>query len=122
MPTKPEIEALKKRASAETYSRFRTLSGQKTCECFWDNHKEAQIGIFQRDGLWLFKCPKCDKGGDILRFIREARHCTFPEALKLLREQVGGAVPADTHIAFEYNQGKAAARLSEGMPFLAQRG
>lgn len=123
MPTKPEISALTKRATPETYNRFRPLSQQRKCPCFWDNHKEAQIGVFRTDdGMWRFKCPKCDKGGDILSFIQEANRCTFPEALKLLREALGESAPSERPVSFDYNQGKAAARLHEVLGFLAARG
>jgi len=122
MPNKQEIEALKKRATPETYSGFRKLSAQRTCGCFWDSHKEARIGVFQKDGLWLFKCPKCDKGGDIFRFIQESRQCAFPEAIKLLREALGESAPRESRAVFNYNQGQAAARLSEVLEFLAKRG
>jgi hypothetical protein len=122
MATTPEILELKKLATPDTYSRFRPLSHQRTCPCVFDTHKEAQVGVFQKEGLWLFNCPACKKGGDILTFIQKTKSCNFPEALRLLREALGKTIASEVHVAFEYNPALAATRLPEVMEFLLNRG
>jgi hypothetical protein len=122
MLTKPEILALKKRATPETYRRFRSFSSQQTCDCFWESHKEARIGLFQKDGVWLFNCFGCKKGGDILAFIIGAKRCTFSEALKKLQAEFGESTPSEPQAGFTFSQEAAAARLPEALEFLATRG
>jgi len=42
----------------------------------------------------IFHCFGCHKGGDVIRFVMEFEHLTFPEAVRVLAERHGIAVPS----------------------------
>jgi DNA primase len=42
----------------------------------------------------IFYCFGCGKGGDVFNFVREMEKCDFPEALKIVAEKSGIALPA----------------------------
>jgi hypothetical protein len=56
-------------------------------------------------GHQFYKCFGCGASGDVLKFVMEFEHVSFPEALKLLAERNGIPMPkraeyadADTHL------------------------
>jgi DNA primase len=42
----------------------------------------------------IFYCFGCGKGGDVFNFVREMEKCEFPEALKIVAEKSGIALPS----------------------------
>jgi DNA primase len=42
----------------------------------------------------IFYCFGCGKGGDVFNFVREMEKCEFPEALKIVAEKSGMALPS----------------------------
>jgi len=42
----------------------------------------------------IFYCFGCGKGGDVFNFVREMEKCDFPEALKIVAEKCGIALPS----------------------------
>ena len=57
--------------------------------CPFHAEKTASFKIDDRRGDWLFHCKGCGKGGDILKFIVENDHVTFPEAIAVLEKSAG---------------------------------
>jgi DNA primase len=53
---------------------------------FHDDHRPS----FRVDRQWQnFKCWSCNKYGDVISFVQEHEHITFPEALELLARRAG---------------------------------
>src|SRR6266581_8798747 len=49
-------------------------------------HREKQV----------FHCFGCGAGGDVFEFVKRIENVSFPEALKIVAEKFGVAVPADS--------------------------
>lgn len=56
-------------------------------------HKEKTPSFYVSPHKQIFKCFGCGKGGDIIKFLCEHDHMTFIEALTLLANQAGVAIP-----------------------------
>jgi DNA primase len=55
--------------------------------CPFHNEKSPSFYVSPERGR--YKCFGCGKGGDVLTFVQEIEHCTFPEALSLLADRAG---------------------------------
>src|SRR6202165_6115711 len=42
----------------------------------------------------IYHCFGCGKGGDVFKFVMEMEKCAFPEAIRIVGEQTGIAIPA----------------------------
>src|SRR5205807_1737226 len=56
-------------------------------------HQERTPSFSVHQGRQFYKCFGCGAGGDSLKFVMDFEGITFPEALKLLAERNGIAMP-----------------------------
>ncbi len=56
-------------------------------------HAEKTPSFYVHPGRNSFKCFGCGKGGDIITFVRETEGLSFLEALRVLADQAGVAMP-----------------------------
>ena len=68
-------------------------------------HSEKTPSFSVHAGHQFYKCFGCGASGDVLKFVMEFEHVSFPEALKLLAERNGIPMPkraeyadAETHL------------------------
>src|SRR5215813_6393134 len=59
--------------------------------CPFHNEKTPSFSVHA--GHQFYKCFGCGAAGDVLKFVMEFEHVSFPEALKLLAERNGIAMP-----------------------------
>jgi DNA primase len=59
--------------------------------CPFHNEKTPSFSVHA--GHQFYKCFGCGVGGDVLHFVMEIEHISFPEALKLLAERYGIPMP-----------------------------
>jgi DNA primase len=60
--------------------------------CPFHSEKTPSFSVHPAKGL--FKCFGCGKGGSVIIFVKEIEGCSFPEAVKLVAEKCGVAIPA----------------------------
>ena len=56
-------------------------------------HSEKTPSFSVHAGHQFYKCFGCGAAGDVLKFVMEFEHVSFPEALKLLAERNGIPMP-----------------------------
>src|SRR5208337_2237154 len=61
----------------------------------------------------IFYCFGCGKGGDVFNFVREVEKCEFPEALRIVAEKCGIALPSKREHSPEERR-KSASRANSG--------
>jgi hypothetical protein len=123
-------EDLKRRAGLFPYQRRLQLhksgEGYKALCCF-HRDRNPSLSIFERDGVWLFKCWVCTKQGDIIQFVMERDRVQFQEAMKIIGAECG-LLPPDVRPeqnAFEYDRREATDSLladGEAQEYLIGRG
>lgn len=59
--------------------------------CPFHNEKTPSFNVLPEKGI--FKCFGCGKGGDAITFIREHQKMSYPEAIQVLAERLGIALP-----------------------------
>lgn len=105
-----DVKELKQRAGIEPYERrlpgLRRSGKAYVAPCPWHDDRNPSFGVFEKDGEWFYKCHPCDKGGDLLDFIREFDKLAFKDALALLAHECGIGLPVKPQpfIRFEYNR------------------
>ncbi|MGH9769677.1 MAG: DNA primase [Blastocatellia bacterium] len=67
-------------------------------------HNEKTPSFYVSQGKQIFKCFGCSKGGDVFDFIMEIEGCSFPEAVRIIADKTGVAVPVETDNAREYEE------------------
>ena len=60
--------------------------------CPFHSEKTPSFNVHQGKGL--FKCFGCSVGGDVFGFIMQIEGCSFPEAVRIVAEKTGIAIPA----------------------------
>ncbi|MFN7996209.1 MAG: DNA primase [Bryobacteraceae bacterium] len=74
------------------YVRLRkTGSSRYTGLCPFHNEKTPSFSVHA--GHQFYKCFGCGVSGDVLKFVMEFEHVSFPEAMKLLAERNGIPIP-----------------------------
>lgn len=56
-------------------------------------HREETPSFSVSPGKQIFYCFGCHKGGSVVNFIMEIEKCSYPEALRMLAERAGIALP-----------------------------
>ena len=74
--------------------------------CPFHSEKTPSFGV--HSALQYYKCFGCDAAGDVFKFVMEHDSLTFPEALKVLAERYGIAMPERQHDADPEAQERAA--------------
>jgi DNA primase len=57
-------------------------------------HQEKSPSFTVSPTKQIFYCFGCGKGGDVFNFVREMEKCDFPEALRIVAEKCGIALPS----------------------------
>ena len=70
-------------------------------------HDEKSPSFYVTPSLGYYHCFGCGAGGDVIKFVKEFEHLTFPEAVERLAARAG--------IELTYEQGSAAPRLQSGL-------
>ncbi len=70
-------------------------------------HKEKTPSFSVNADLQIFHCFGCGAGGNVFTFIMRMEGVTFPEAVKLLAQQAGIALPEDEENFDEYREKEA---------------
>lgn len=66
--------------------------------CPFHDDRNPSLVVYQRDGVWRFKCYGCDVAGDAIDWVRRHEGLNFPQAIKRL-ERRDGATPRAVAIA-----------------------
>ncbi|HEY9070089.1 MAG TPA: DNA primase [Candidatus Ozemobacteraceae bacterium] len=64
-------------------------------------HQEKTPSFYVVPDKQIFHCFGCSKGGDVFRFLMEAEHLTFPEAIRQLARRAGVAIPIEKDPEYE---------------------
>lgn len=62
-------------------------------------HQEKTPSFAVHPGKQIYHCFGCGAGGDVFRFVMEIEKCSFPEAVRLVAEKSGLALPTASHRA-----------------------
>lgn len=60
--------------------------------CPFHSEKTPSFNVHQGKGL--FKCFGCSVGGDVFGFVMQIEGCSFPEAVRIVAEKTGIAIPS----------------------------
>lgn len=66
-----------------------------TCKGLCPFHSERTPSFVVYPETQSFFCFGCNKGGDIINFIQDIEHLSYPEAVKLLADKAGVPMPED---------------------------
>ena len=80
-------------------------------------HTEKTPSFSVHQGLQIFKCFGCGKGGDVFNFLMETQGLTFYEALQSLAESHGIPMPASTR----NSMGDAESRLRDSLDIMHEK-
>jgi DNA primase len=64
------------------------------CPIHGGDNETALSVTRKRDGVWLWHCFACDKGGSVIDFVMQADDVDFKEAVSICREEI---VDGDVH-------------------------
>lgn len=67
--------------------------------CCCPFHSEKTPSFSVNRSRQIYKCFGCGEGGNVVTFVMKYENCTFPEAIKILADKVGVALPE-----IEYSQ------------------
>src|SRR5713101_3892646 len=56
-------------------------------------HSEKTPSFNVHPARQIYHCFGCGKGGDVFNFVMEMEKCEFPEAIRIVAEKTGIAVP-----------------------------
>ena len=62
-----------------------------TCCCPFHSEKTPSFSVNRN--RQIYKCFGCGQGGNVVTFVMKYENCTFPEAIKLLADRAGVALP-----------------------------
>lgn len=75
----------------QTYVRLRKAGPRYVALCPFHVEKSPSFSV--HPGHQFFKCFGCGEGGDVIGFVMKIQNLSFPEALKLLADSHGIAMP-----------------------------
>jgi DNA primase len=73
------------------YLSLKKKGGSYWACCPFHNEKTSSFHVHPAKGI--FKCFGCGKGGNVLSFVKEMEGCSYPEAIKMVAEKCGVAIP-----------------------------
>lgn len=86
--TADELKALiEPQAIYQDYVKLARRGRRSVGLCPFHKEKTPSFSVDLENGL--FYCFGCHKGGDLLQFIQEMEHCSFPEAMEILARKGG---------------------------------
>src|SRR5438094_335615 len=81
----------------QVVSEYVTLKGTGTAlKALCPFHAEKTPSFSVHREKQVFHCFGCGAGGDVFEFVKRIENVSFPEALKIVAEKFGVAVPADS--------------------------
>src|SRR5215475_6620964 len=93
-------------------------------------HSEKTPSFSVHAGHQFYKCFGCGAAGDVLKFVMEFEHVSFPEALKLLAERngiplekrgVSAEVGAQFELGYAERSGRTLLRIFERQGFTPEQ-
>ena len=75
------------------YVRLKKRGSKFVGLCPFHNEKTPSFNVDPNEHL--FYCFGCQKGGDTFSFVRDVEHVSFPEAVRMLAERAGIALPEE---------------------------
>ena len=61
--------------------------------CCCPFHSEKTPSFSVNRNRQIYKCFGCGEGGNVVTFVMKYENCTFPEAIKMLADKAGVALP-----------------------------
>src|SRR3989344_813357 len=104
-----EIEEVKQRLDlVELVGQYVTLKkagANYKASCPFHQEKTASLMVSPEKQIW--KCFGCGKGGDHYKFIMEAEHLEFGDALRLLAQKAGVTLQSRTRSEYQTQESKS---------------
>lgn len=123
---KEQVAEIKQKAGVSFYEsrlrRFTREGREYRAECPKHHDEHPSFTVYQRDGVWLWKCFPCNAGGDVFEFVKWLDGTSFSEAVKVLAAKIGYELETEEQPSFNYDPAMAAARLPEVLDYLLKRG
>jgi DNA primase len=90
---KIDTDQLKKHAGLRPYKhRLRNLTrvgkGYTAC-CPLHQDTNPSFALNQKEGVWLWHCFPCQRGGDCIKLVMEMDTCDFLTAIRIISEECG---------------------------------
>lgn len=87
-----ELDQLKQQFPESIANRVKL---QKKGSAWWGccpflDERKASFKVSEHNGIYVFKCFGCGKGGTVIDFLMESEHCSLPEAVKIAQQEMGG--------------------------------
>src|SRR6202158_6594777 len=73
------------------YARLKKSGQNFTALCPFHEEKSPSFAVHPTKQI--YHCFGCGKGGDVFKFVMEMEKCAFPEAIRIVAEKCGIAVP-----------------------------
>lgn len=89
-----DIEKLKRaiplwQIAQERLPDLKRQGSEYLAKCPFHDDSTPSFRIYEKDGLWLFKCFGCSENGNAIQFIQKFDQITFPEAVEKLKILAG---------------------------------
>lgn len=86
-----QVEEIKQKVNiADVVGQYVALKrGGKNLKGLCPFHGEKTPSFMVNEGIGIYKCFGCGKGGDVISFVMEMEKVDFPEALEILAERAG---------------------------------
>lgn len=56
---------------------------------FHDDRNAGNFDVYQHQGTWIYHCLACNASGSVLDVVQKTDNCSFPEAVKIVRDAIG---------------------------------
>ncbi len=93
------------------YVHLQKRGNNYLCCCPFHNDKRPSMSVNQ--SRQMYKCFACGEGGSVFTFLQKYENYTFPEAVKVLAERAGVALPEENRTAENKARESRRARLLE---------
>ena len=93
------------------YVRLQKKGGRHWGLCPFHNEKSASFSV--NGDLQVYHCFGCGAGGNVYTFVMNYENYTFPEAVRMLAERAGVALPQEDGSEEARRRGDRRARLLE---------
>lgn len=94
-----------------SYVGLQKKGSNYTCCCPFHNEKTPSFSVNR--SRQIYKCFGCGQGGNVVTFVMKYENMTFPEAIKLLADRVGVALPEMEYSAEQKKRESRRSRLLE---------
>lgn len=94
-----------------SYVGLQKKGSNYTCCCPFHNEKTPSFSVNR--SRQIYKCFGCGQGGNVVTFVMKYENMTFPEAIKLLADRVGVALPEMEYSAEQKKRESRRSKLLE---------